>query len=325
MTLHFQSLFRLFRRRTCLSSSLFDTKIPMSKALFTLDPAQVHADVAAALAEDLGSKKQDWTAGLIGAQVRSKAWILAREDAVICGRPWVEETLKQIAPSVSLNWKVAESERCRENQIVVEFEGLARELLTAERTMLNFMQLLSATATYTARYVDAVATVAGNKVRIVDTRKTIPGLRVAQKYAVQVGGGLNHRMGLFDAILIKENHIMAAGGVAQVLAQAAAFAHELQFIEIEVETLAQLQEALEAGAKMVLLDNMPAAQLREAVAMNAGRAVLEVSGGVSLDTVAALAATGVDRISIGAITKDVKAVDFSLRFDQSFAQQVSGA
>jgi len=296
----------------------------MSSSTFALNPAQVQADVQAALAEDLGAKRQDWTAGLIGAAVRSKAWILAREAAVICGRPWVEETLRQIAPSVSLNWKVQEGERCVENQIVVEFEGLARELLTAERTMLNFMQLLSATATVTARYVDAAAAAPGNKARIVDTRKTIPGLRVAQKYAVHTGGGLNHRMGLYDAILIKENHITAAGGVAQVLAQAAAFAHELQFIEIEVETLAQLQEALDAGAKMVLLDNMPAAQLREAVALNAGRAILEVSGGVSLDTVAALAATGVDRISIGAITKDVKAVDFSLRFDQSFANQKSG-
>ncbi len=297
----------------------------MQTATFALDASTVTANVSAALAEDLGQKKQDWTAGLIDAQVRCKAWILAREAAVICGRPWVEETLKQIAPSVSLNWKVQEGQRCAENQIVVEFEGLARELLTAERTILNFMQLLSATATVTATYVDAISTAPGNRARIVDTRKTIPGLRVAQKYAVHTGGGLNHRMGLFDAILIKENHITAAGGVAQVLAQAASFAHELQFIEIEVETLAQLQEALDAGAKMVLLDNMPAAQLREAVAMNAGRAILEVSGGVSLDTVAALAATGVDRISIGAITKDVRAVDFSLRFDQAFASQKSGA
>ena len=294
----------------------------MSATPYALDAAVVTANVHAALAEDLGAQKQDWTAALIGAGVHSKAWILAREEAVICGRPWVEETLAQIAPSVSLNWKVAEGQRCRENQIVVEFEGLARELLTAERTMLNFMQLLSATASVTARYVDAVA---GTKARIVDTRKTIPGLRMAQKYAVQVGGGLNHRIGLFDAILIKENHIMAAGGVAQVLAQAAAFAHALQFIEIEVETLSQLAQALDAGAKMVLLDNMPAAQLREAVALNASRAILEVSGGVSLETVAALAATGVDRISIGAITKDVKAVDFSLRFDQAFASQKSGA
>ncbi len=294
----------------------------MSATPYALDAAVVTANVQAALAEDLGAQKQDWTAALIGAGVHSKAWILAREEAVICGRPWVEETLAQIAPSVSLNWKVAEGQRCRENQIVVEFEGLARELLTAERTMLNFMQLLSATASVTARYVDAVA---GTKARIVDTRKTIPGLRMAQKYAVQVGGGLNHRIGLFDAILIKENHIMAAGGVAQVLAQAAAFAHALQFIEIEVETLEQLSAALDAGAKMVLLDNMPAAQLREAVALNASRAILEVSGGVSLETVAALAATGVDRISIGAITKDVKAVDFSLRFDQAFASQKSGA
>ncbi len=294
----------------------------MSATPYALDAAVVTANVHAALAEDLGAQKQDWTAALIGVGVHSKAWILAREEAVICGRPWVEETLAQIAPSVSLNWKVAEGQRCRENQIVVEFEGLARELLTAERTMLNFMQLLSATASVTARYVDAVA---GTKARIVDTRKTIPGLRMAQKYAVQVGGGLNHRIGLFDAILIKENHIMAAGGVAQVLAQAAAFAHALQFIEIEVETLEQLSAALDAGAKMVLLDNMPAAQLREAVALNASRAILEVSGGVSLETVAALAATGVDRISIGAITKDVKAVDFSLRFDQAFASQKSGA
>ena len=294
----------------------------MSATPYALDAAVVTANVHAALAEDLGAQKQDWTAALIGAGVHSKAWILAREEAVICGRPWVEETLAQIAPSVSLNWKVAEGQRCRENQIVVEFEGLARELLTAERTMLNFMQLLSATASVTARYVDAVA---GTKARIVDTRKTIPGLRMAQKYAVQVGGGLNHRIGLFDAILIKENHIMAAGGVAQVLAQAAAFAHALQFIEIEVETLSQLAQALDAGAQMVLLDNMPAAQLREAVALNASRAILEVSGGVSLETVAALAATGVDRISIGAITKDVKAVDFSLRFDQAFASQKSGA
>ena len=294
----------------------------MSATPYALDAAVVTANVHAALAEDLGAQKQDWTAALIGAGVHSKAWILAREEAVICGRPWVEETLAQIAPSVSLNWKVAEGQRCRENQIVVEFEGLARELLTAERTMLNFMQLLSATASVTARYVDAVA---GTKARIVDTRKTIPGLRMAQKYAVQVGGGLNHRIGLFDAILIKENHIMAAGGVAQVLAQAAAFAHALQFIEIEVETLEQLSAALDAGAQMVLLDNMPAAQLREAVALNASRAILEVSGGVSLETVAALAATGVDRISIGAITKDVKAVDFSLRFDQAFASQKSGA
>ena len=297
----------------------------MSSSVFTVNPTQVQTDVRAALAEDLGEKRQDWTAALIGSQVRSKAWILARENAVICGRPWVEETLRQIAPSVSLQWQIAEGQRCQANQIVVEFEGLARELLTAERTMLNFMQLLSATASITARYVDAVAAVPGNRARIVDTRKTIPGLRVAQTYAVQVGGGLNHRMGLFDAILIKENHITAAGGVAQVLAQAGAFAHELQFIEIEVETLAQLQEALDAGAKMVLLDNMPAEQLRQAVALNAGRAVLEVSGGVNLDTVAALAATGVDRISIGAITKDIKAVDFSLRFDQSFAQHISGA
>lgn len=291
----------------------------------TLHPEVVRANVAAALAEDLGQPAQDWTAQLIDAKTRSKAWILARETAVICGRPWVEATLAQIAPSVTSHWLVAEGERCQADQIVVEFEGLAREILTAERTILNFLQLLSATASLTARYVDCIAAVPGNKARIVDTRKTIPGLRMAQKYAVAMGGGVNHRIGLYDAILIKENHIHAAGGVAQVLQQAAAFAEHIQFTEIEVETLEQLEQALAAGANMVLLDNMLPDTLRQAVAINQGRAILEVSGGVSLDTVADLAATGVDRISIGGLTKDVQAVDFSLRFDQAFAPRRSAA
>ena len=191
----------------------------------------------------------------------------------------------------------------------------ARALLTAERTALNFLQLLSAVATKTAIYVDAVNAVPNNRAQIVDTRKTIPGLRLAQKYAVKIGGGTNHRIGLYDAVLIKENHIAAAGSITQVLEKAAHIAPHAIFIEIEVENLEQLAEALNAGAKMVLLDNMDLDTLRKAVELNAGRAILEVSGGVNLSTVAGIAATGVDRISIGALTKDVEAIDFSMRFE----------
>jgi nicotinate-nucleotide pyrophosphorylase (carboxylating) len=214
-----------------------------------------------------------------------------------------------------VQWHVPEGQRSQPDQVVVEIEGNAQALLTAERTALNFLQLLSAVATKTAGFVDAVASVPGNRAQIVDTRKTLPGLRLAQKYAVRVGGGTNHRIGLFDAVLIKENHIAAAGGVAAALQRASAAALQAKFIEIEVETLAQLAEALDAGAKMVLLDNMGLDQLRQAVHLNSGRAILEVSGGVNLDTVRDIAATGVDRISIGALTKDVKATDFSMRFD----------
>jgi len=198
---------------------------------------------------------------------------------------------------------------------VLEMEGSARALLTAERTALNFLQLLSAVATKTAIYVDTVNAVPNNRAQIVDTRKTIPGLRLAQKYAVKIGGGTNHRIGLYDAVLIKENHIAAAGSITQVLENAAHIAPNALFIEIEVENLDQLAEALNAGAKMVLLDNMDLETLRKAVALNAGRAILEVSGGVNLSTVAGIAATGVDRISIGALTKDVEAIDFSMRFE----------
>ena len=197
--------------------------------------------------------------------------------------------------------------------MVLEIEGDARALLTAERTALNFLQLLSGVASKTAQYVAAVA---GTKAAIVDTRKTLPGLRIAQKYAVKIGGGVNHRIGLYDAVLIKENHIAAAGGIAPVLREAEKVAGQARFIEIEVETLAQLHEALEAGAKMVLLDNMPLADLRQAVAINAGRAILEISGGVTFESLRALAETGVDRISIGVLTKDVKATDFSMRMQE---------
>ena len=274
--------------------------------------AMARADVARALAEDVGSG--DLTAGLIDPARRARARILAREAAVICGTPWVEAALRALDPEVQLTWHVAEGQRCAPDQVVLEIEGSARALLSAERTALNFLQLLSAVATKTATYADVVA---GTRARIVDTRKTLPGLRLAQKYAVRVGGGTNHRIGLHDAVLIKENHIAAAGGVTAVLRAAQQqVAAQAAFIEIEVETLAQLTEALDAGATMVLLDNMPLPMLREAVCTNAGRAILEISGGVTLDGLRELAETGVDRISIGTLTKDVKATDFSMRLQE---------
>ncbi len=276
--------------------------------------ALAQADVARALAEDVGAG--DLTAALVDPKRRARARVLAREAAVICGEAWATAAVRALDPNASIVWHVREGQRCQADQVVLEIEGNAQALLTAERTALNFLQLLSAVASKTAVFVDAVAGVPGNRAAIVDTRKTIPGLRLAQKYAVRMGGGTNHRIGLHDAVLIKENHIAAAGGVTAALARTQAVAAQATFIEIEVETLEQLREALGAGAKMVLLDNMTLAQLREAVAINAGRAILEVSGGVNLDTVRDIAATGVDRISIGALTKDVKATDFSMRFEE---------
>ena len=274
-------------------------------------PTQVLLDVARALQEDLGSG--DLTAGLIEPTRRARARVLARESAVLCGAPWAEAALRALDPSVRITWHVAEGHRCAADQVVLEIDGNARALLSAERTALNFLQLLSAVATKTRTYVDAVA---GTRAQIVDTRKTLPGLRLAQKYAVRMGGGTNHRIGLFDAVLIKENHIAAAGGVTAVLRATQAIAAKAQFIEIEVETLAQLEEALNAGAKMVLLDNMDVPTLQQAVRLNAGRAILEISGGVTLAGLRALAETGVDRISIGGLTKDVKATDFSMRMQE---------
>ena len=268
-------------------------------------------DVARALQEDLGSG--DLTAGLIDPTRRARARVLARESAVICGGPWATAAVRALDPTARITWHVQEGQRCTADQVVLEVEGSARALLSAERTALNFLQMLSAVATKTRTYVDAVA---GTKAHIVDTRKTLPGLRMAQKYAVRMGGGTNHRIGLFDAVLIKENHIAAAGGVTAVLKAAQTVAAQAKFVEIEVETLEQLTEALDAGAKMVLLDNMDVATLHEAVRLNAGRAILEISGGVTLDGLRALAETGVDRISIGALTKDVKATDFSMRLQE---------
>ncbi|MBC7649280.1 MAG: carboxylating nicotinate-nucleotide diphosphorylase [Vitreoscilla sp.] len=267
------------------------------------------ADAARALAEDVGDG--DLTAGLIDAARGAWAQVLVRESAVICGSAWVNATVLQLDPQAHITWHVRDGERCSANQVVLELKGRAQALLTAERTALNFLQLLSAVATKTATHVDAVK---GTSAKIVDTRKTLPGLRLAQKYAVRMGGGTNHRIGLYDAVLIKENHIAAAGGIAQVLARAAAVAAQADFVQIEVETLSQLAQVLDAGARMVLLDNMDLPQLREAVRINQGRASLEISGGVTLEGLRTLAETGVDRISIGGLTKDVKAVDFSMRF-----------
>ncbi len=286
--------------------------------VFDFSPASIAtlalADVDRALAEDIGAG--DLTAGLINPERRSHARVLAREAAVICGVPWAEATLQRLDPQAELIWHVRDGQTCEPNQVVLEIKGQSRAILSGERTVLNFLQVLSAVATKTATYVQLVQGVPGNRAKIIDTRKTLPGLRLAQKYAVRCGGGSNHRIGLYDAVLIKENHIAAAGGVTAVLQRTAEVAQAASFVEIEVETLDQLNEALGAGAKMVLLDNMDLAQLREAVRITAGRAILEVSGGVNLDTVAGIAATGVDRISIGALTKDVKAVDFSMRFQE---------
>jgi nicotinate-nucleotide pyrophosphorylase (carboxylating) len=270
-------------------------------------------DVARALAEDVGAG--DLTAGLIDPTRLARARVLARESAVVCGQAWVQAAILALDPQAQITWYVQDGGRCEANQVVFEVEGRAQALLTAERTALNFLQLLSAVATKTATYVAAVA---GTRAAIVDTRKTLPGLRLAQKYAVRCGGGTNHRVGLYDAVLIKENHIAAAGGIPQVLQQAAKVAAEADFVEIEVETLEQLREALDAGARMVLLDNMPLPTLHEAVRINAAKgnqAILEISGGVTLQGLRALAETGVDRISIGTLTKDVQATDYSMRFE----------
>lgn len=270
---------------------------------------QARLDVQRALDEDIGTG--DLTAALVPAEARATATIICRQTAVICGRPWVDEVLRRAAPSARADWQLDDGQRSAPGQAVVRIEGLARELLTAERTCLNFLQTLSAVATKTARYVEAAA---GARAAILDTRKTIPGLRVAEKYAVRCGGGRNHRMGLYDAILIKENHIAAAGSLTAAFRAAQAFADRASFIQVEVETLRQLEEALDAGVTMVLLDNMPLETIREAVRLADGRCSLEISGGVTLENVPAYAQTGVDRISVGALIKDIEAVDFSMRF-----------
>ena len=271
----------------------------------------VHQDVERALDEDVGPG--DLTAELVPAAARATATITCRQSAVVCGRPWVEEVLRRVAPTARADWHVPEGGTCVPGQAVIVIEGAARELLTAERTCLNFLQTLSGVATKTARYVKVVE---GTRAAVLDTRKTIPGLRAAQKYAVRCGGGQNHRMGLYDAVLIKENHIVAAGGLTAAFRAAHALESRVTFIQVEVETLGQLEEALDAGVNMVLLDNMPLETVREAVRLAQGRCSLEVSGGVTYENLRAYAETGVDRISVGALIKDVTAVDFSMRFSK---------
>lgn len=270
--------------------------------------AEVERNVLAALAEDIGGG--DLTAMLTPAGHRAFGTVVSREDAVLAGQSWFDACFQHLDPSARIAWAARDGERVAAGQVLCEIEADTRALLTAERPALNFLQLLSGTATVTRRYVEAVA---GTGAKIVDTRKTLPGLRLAQKYAVRCGGGTNHRLGLYDGILIKENHILAAGGVTAALGQAQALARGDIFIQIEVENLDQLAEALDAGAAMILLDNMDLDQMRQAVGLTAGRAQLEASGGVRLETVRAIAETGVNRISVGSLTKDVRAIDLSLR------------
>ena len=265
-------------------------------------------DVATALAEDVGTG--DLTARLIPEGSPARGRVITREDAVLCGTDWFEACFSALDRDATIIWHKHDGDVIGEGETLCDIHAQARALLTAERAALNFLQLLSATATITRRFVEAVS---GTHAKIVDTRKTLPGLRMAQKYAVTVGGGCNHRIGLYDGVLIKENHIIAAGGIIPALERARQIAPSNVFIQVEVETLSELREALDAGAKMVLLDNMTIGEMREAVAITANRAELEASGGVSLDRVRAIADTGVHRISVGSLTKDVRAIDLSLR------------
>lgn len=271
--------------------------------------SEIERSVTAALAEDVGGC--DWTALLVPEHQSARAVVICRTPAVLCGREWFENCFRRLDSGAKFSWMASEGDFLAASARVCDVRGQARALLTGERTALNFLQTLSAVATATRRYVDAVA---GTKAAIVDTRKTLPGLRLAQKYAVKTGGGVNHRIGLFDAMLIKENHILAAGGITAAIRQAKEQAPRDVWMQVEVESLDQLREALAAGATMILLDNMTADEMREAVRITGGHAQLEASGGITLDTVLAIAETGVDRISIGSLTKDIHAVDFSMRF-----------
>jgi nicotinate-nucleotide pyrophosphorylase (carboxylating) len=277
----------------------------------TLEQARVR-NVREALAEDIG--RGDWTAMLVPAGQRVRAQVIVREAAVLCGRDWFEACLHTLDAQARIDWLFAEGAALAPGEVLCRIESNARALLSAERPALNFLQLLSATATKTRQHVDTITGASPNPrgCAILDTRKTLPGLRQAQKYAVRTGGGRNQRLALWHGILIKENHIAAAGGIAAVLANARALNAGVE-IQIEVETLAQLSEALVCGATSVMLDNFTPVAMREAVVLNAGRAELEVSGGVQLAQLREIAATGVDRISIGALTKDVRAIDLSMR------------
>ena len=286
------------------STALFTQKFPRGSPAFN---DLVSANVALALAEDIGTG--DLTAALIPATQQAKATIVSRENAIICGIDWVNACFKSLDENINIIWRVNEGEKIASNQVLCEISGNARAILTAERCALNFLQTLSAVATHTREYVEAIAS---TKAQILDTRKTLPGLRLAQKYAVTVGGGANQRLALYDGILIKENHIAAAGSIH------AALSHSLQLnknvsIQIEVENLDELQQALNAGATSILLDNFSLADMQQAVSITNQRALLEASGNVSMHTVLNIAQTGVDRISIGSLTKNIRAIDLSLR------------
>lgn len=268
----------------------------------------IQTQVAQTLAEDIG--KGDLTARLIPASNLATAHIICREEAVICGTSWAETCFRLLDANVQITWHVQDGNHVKPGTLLCEIKGFARALLTAERTALNFLQTLSAVATTTRRYADAIA---GTRAVVMDTRKTLPGLRKAQKYAVTMGGGANQRMRLDDGILIKENHIAAAGGIPQAL-EAARALHAGVPIQIEVETMEELLTALECGATLILLDNFDPVLLRKAVALNQGRAVLEASGGITLQNIRQIAETGVDRISVGSLSKDIKAIDLSMRF-----------
>ncbi|WP_347888077.1 carboxylating nicotinate-nucleotide diphosphorylase [Nitrosomonas europaea] len=278
-----------------------------------LQSEAISSQVRLALSEDVGTG--DLTASLIPSGKYLGAQVIVREDIVVCGIPWFDESFRQLSPSVRIDWHVSEGQQVSAGQTLCMLSGDARALLTGERTALNFLQMLSAVATRTRKFVE---TIEGTGTQIVDTRKTLPGLRLAQKYAVRCGGGVNHRTGLYDGILIKENHIIAAGSIEAALHKTVEIAPPGVFIQIEVETGDELRQALSAGVRMVLLDNFDLPDLQDAVALNrqfpGGSAILEASGNVTLDTVRAIAETGVDRISIGSLTKDVRAVDLSMRF-----------
>ena len=273
----------------------------------------IQKNVADALAEDIGSG--DLTANLVLDESTVSASIFARENAVMAGRPWVDEVFAQLDPDVQIEWHISDGDRISKDCVLCRIEGPARSVLSGERTALNFLQMLSATATVTANYVAALK---GTDAKILDTRKTIPGLRVAQKYAVRCGGGVNHRMGLSDAILIKENHILSAGSIEAALTAARSSAQGVM-IEIEVESLDEMREALSAGAQRLLLDNFSVDDLYTAVEINQAQAEpvaeLEASGGLTLERLRQFAETGVDFISVGAITKNIRAIDLSMRFD----------
>lgn len=273
-----------------------------------LPPAFIDSQVKLALLEDVG--QQDLTANLIPADAEAEAQLITRQNAVLCGRDWFETVFNQLDDNIQIDWLATDGDALAANEVICRIKGPARAILTGERTAMNFLQTLSATATLAKRYADVVA---GLPVKVLDTRKTLPGWRVAQKYAVRCGGCFNHRFGLYDGILIKENHINAAGSITAAVSQAQSLNAGVP-IEVEVENLDELHQALQAGADIVLLDNFELETLKQAVAINDKKALLEASGGISLNNIRVIAETGVDRISVGALTKDIQAVDLSLRF-----------